>query len=438
MAITLALLVPTVIFVNLRFPRWRPVLDVVSLLPLGVPAVVIVLGVLGAYRSLPNCAHGNPGDPGVGLRDLRHALLVPGHRRRRAVDRPAHCWWTPAGPWAPAGANCFTRLLLPNLRSGILAAAFLTVALSLGEYRHCQHHGLQYFPGLAGWSGGQQPLCSGGTIDRGVGRHLVTARGPLPGRFGQAKRRHRRLRYRARRTGPRDARWRRWRRQKNRPRRWREAGGGPNDHVTVNHDGWQPAMPPPAEGLGSNSSTAGARSARCMRWTDSPSRSRPASSWPYSGPSGCGKTTALRAVAGLEQLDEGRVLVGRGRHHPRAASSTQRRDGLPGLQPLPQYERFGKRGLRSGGPHASPPPATAQASRRTARAGRAWPVWRKGTRTSSPEDSNSGSRWPGRCASSPGCCCWTSRCLPSTPRSAPSSATRYAGSSWKSGSRRCS
>ena len=28
------------------------------------------------------------------------------------------------------------------------------------------------------------------------------------------------------------------------------------------------------------------------------------------GPSGCGKTTALRAVAGLERLDEGRVLVG--------------------------------------------------------------------------------------------------------------------------------
>jgi putative spermidine/putrescine transport system ATP-binding protein len=28
------------------------------------------------------------------------------------------------------------------------------------------------------------------------------------------------------------------------------------------------------------------------------------------GPSGCGKTTALRAVAGLEQLDEGEVLVG--------------------------------------------------------------------------------------------------------------------------------
>ena len=60
----------------------------------------------------------------------------------------------------------------------------------------------------------------------------------------------------------------------------------------------------------SSSSTAVARTARCTRWTDSRSTIAPGELVALLGPSGCGKTTALRAVAGLEQLDEGRVLVG--------------------------------------------------------------------------------------------------------------------------------
>jgi putative spermidine/putrescine transport system permease protein len=144
-AITLALLLPTVIFVNLRFPRWRPVLDVVSLLPLGVPAVVIVLGVLGAYRSLPNWLMGTP----VILAFIYVILALP--YSYRAIDAGVRSidlrTLVDAGRSMGAGwGKLLTRLLLPNLRSGILAAAFLTVALSLGEFAIASIMGFNTFP----------------------------------------------------------------------------------------------------------------------------------------------------------------------------------------------------------------------------------------------------------------------------------------------------
>lgn len=145
MAITLALLVPTVIFVNLRFPRWRAVLDAVSLLPLGVPAVVIVLGVLGAYRGLPSFFTGTP----VILAFVYVVLAMPYTYRAidagvRAIDLHT---LVDAGRSMGAGwGKLFSRVLLPNLRSGILAAAFLTVALSLGEFAIASIMGFNTFP----------------------------------------------------------------------------------------------------------------------------------------------------------------------------------------------------------------------------------------------------------------------------------------------------
>jgi len=145
MAVTLALLVPTVIFVNLRFPRWRAVLDAISLLPLGVPSVVIVLGVLGAYRSLPNWFTGRP----VILALVYVILALP--YSYRAIDAGVRSidlrTLVDAGRSMGAGwGRLLARLLLPNLRSGILAAAFLTVALSLGEFAIASIMGFNTFP----------------------------------------------------------------------------------------------------------------------------------------------------------------------------------------------------------------------------------------------------------------------------------------------------
>jgi len=132
-AATLLLLVPTIIFVNLRLPRARSVLEAVSLLPLGVPAIVTVVGIIGVYDKAPDWFINSPMilallyvvlalpysyraiDAGVRSIDL-HTLVEAG----RSMGAR---WWV-----------LFRRVLFPNIRTGVLAAAFLTLALSLGEF----------------------------------------------------------------------------------------------------------------------------------------------------------------------------------------------------------------------------------------------------------------------------------------------------------------
>jgi putative spermidine/putrescine transport system permease protein len=46
------LVIPTSIWVTVRLPRLRGLVDALSIVPLGVPSVVVVLGLLGAYRSI--------------------------------------------------------------------------------------------------------------------------------------------------------------------------------------------------------------------------------------------------------------------------------------------------------------------------------------------------------------------------------------------------
>jgi putative spermidine/putrescine transport system permease protein len=133
MVLTLALLVPTILYAHLRLPRLRPVLEALSLLPLGVPAVVIVVGVLGVYDGLPSWIIGSP----LILALLYVVIALPYSYRAidagvRAMDLRTlvEAGRTMGARWT----TLFFRVLFPNLRTGILAAAFLTVALSLGEF----------------------------------------------------------------------------------------------------------------------------------------------------------------------------------------------------------------------------------------------------------------------------------------------------------------
>ncbi|HEX4288920.1 MAG TPA: hypothetical protein VH021_08400, partial [Trebonia sp.] len=53
-AITLALMVPTAVYVHLRLPHLRRVLDSITILPIVIPPVVLIIGVLQVAKVAPS------------------------------------------------------------------------------------------------------------------------------------------------------------------------------------------------------------------------------------------------------------------------------------------------------------------------------------------------------------------------------------------------
>jgi putative spermidine/putrescine transport system permease protein len=140
--LTLVLMVPTTIYVHLRLPTIRPLLESITILPIVIPPVVLILGVLDispanlkgtpyllalvyvvlampfAYRTLD-----------AGLRSLDLKTLVDASNSLGA-GWPSTLW----------------RVILPNLRTALLSATVLTVALVLGEFTMASLDQYQTFP----------------------------------------------------------------------------------------------------------------------------------------------------------------------------------------------------------------------------------------------------------------------------------------------------
>jgi len=128
--ISAALMVPTAIYVHVRVPRMRRVMDFVTVLPIVIPPIILIIGVLFvapvwlkaspyllslmyvilampfAYRSL---------DAGLGAIDLK--TLTEASRSL-------------GGNWV----KTIWSVVMPNLRSGLMSALVLTLALALGEF----------------------------------------------------------------------------------------------------------------------------------------------------------------------------------------------------------------------------------------------------------------------------------------------------------------
>jgi len=130
--LSLALLVPTVLWVHLRAPKWKVVLDLFSLLPFVVPPVVLAFGYIRVYASEPLSWASSPLLLAAGYVVLCFPFVYRSlDGGLRAIDLKR--LWEAGASLGAGPLRTLFAVVLPNLRSALLSAVFLTLATVLGE-----------------------------------------------------------------------------------------------------------------------------------------------------------------------------------------------------------------------------------------------------------------------------------------------------------------
>ena len=132
------LVVPTAYWVRLKMPGLRPVIEFITLLPLVIPAIVVVFGYIRLYNT-------SSWLPLTGSTTGTNILLMFGYSilslpyLYRAVDTGLRsidvATLTEAAQSLGAGwFTIFGRLILPNVLVAVLSGAFVTLAIVMGEF----------------------------------------------------------------------------------------------------------------------------------------------------------------------------------------------------------------------------------------------------------------------------------------------------------------
>jgi ABC-type spermidine/putrescine transport system permease subunit II len=157
--LVLLLMVPTVVLVELRLPRLRTTVELLTLTPLVLPPIALVVGVRSVLSWAPDYFLNTP------LAEAFFALQEPAlpwilvfvyvilalpfvYRALDAGVRGADLkTLTEAGRNLGASwPRVLVSVVLPVLRTSVLNAAFLTLALVLGEYTIAAILGFETFP----------------------------------------------------------------------------------------------------------------------------------------------------------------------------------------------------------------------------------------------------------------------------------------------------
>ena len=129
----LVLLLPTMVWVQLRLPALRRLVEFLCLLPLVIPAVVLVVGIASLYSWVTYFL----GNSALTLTFVYVVLVLPYAYRALDSGLQAMDLTTLSEAARSLGAGWGTvllRVVLPGVRGAVLSAALLTVALVLGEF----------------------------------------------------------------------------------------------------------------------------------------------------------------------------------------------------------------------------------------------------------------------------------------------------------------
>lgn len=161
--LTILIVTPTAYWVQLRLPRARPLMDMLSLVPFAVPAIVLSLGLIEVYSNtnplisvlslglvpllsydpfnivntpqLLVCAYVIIALPFV-YRPIDNNLRAINTRvLSEASSSLGAGWW-----------RTFLAVILPNIWPGVTSAALLTFSTAMGEFTLASLFGLDTFP----------------------------------------------------------------------------------------------------------------------------------------------------------------------------------------------------------------------------------------------------------------------------------------------------
>lgn len=157
--LALLLMVPTVVLVELRLPRLRTAVELLTLAPLVLPPIALVVGVRSVLAWAPDYFYGTP------VAEAMFALQRPSlpwilvlvyvvlalpfvYRALDAGVRGAdlRTLTEAARNLGASWPRVLVSVVLPVLRTSVLNAAFLTVALVLGEFTVASILGFETFP----------------------------------------------------------------------------------------------------------------------------------------------------------------------------------------------------------------------------------------------------------------------------------------------------
>lgn len=143
--VTIALLLPTALFVHLKLPKARAVVEFLTVLPYVVPPIALVAGVAGFFR--PNARWFLNSD--YALVPFYVVMALPFTYRSIDAGIKAIDVQTLVDASRSLGASwpaTMRRVLLPNLTASIVSSSFLTAAVVLGEFTIARNLSKQTFP----------------------------------------------------------------------------------------------------------------------------------------------------------------------------------------------------------------------------------------------------------------------------------------------------